>query len=58
MAGMTQLRTAHTAELDAATLTAARAPALGLFDDLTEDDGEDFLGGTPAPGHAARNARK
>jgi aminoglycoside 2'-N-acetyltransferase I len=48
MAGMTQLRTAHTADLDAATLTAARALLYDVFDDMTEDDWEHSLGGTHA----------
>jgi aminoglycoside 2'-N-acetyltransferase I len=45
---MTQLRTAHTAELDAATLEAARALLDNVFDDMTDDDWEHSLGGMHA----------
>jgi aminoglycoside 2'-N-acetyltransferase I len=45
---MTQLRTAHTAELDAATLEAARALLDDVFDDMTDDDWEHSLGGMHA----------
>ncbi|ARF57869.1 GNAT family N-acetyltransferase [Streptomyces gilvosporeus] len=49
---MTQLRTAHTADLDAATLDAARALLDDAFDDLTEEDWEHALGGIHALLHA------
>lgn len=45
---MMQLRTAHTAELDAATLTAARALLDDVFEDMTDQDWEHALGGTHA----------
>jgi aminoglycoside 2'-N-acetyltransferase I len=45
---MTRLQTAHTADLDAATLDAARALLYGVFDDLAEDDWEHALGGMHA----------
>jgi aminoglycoside 2'-N-acetyltransferase I len=48
MAGMAQLRTAHTADLDAATLAAARALLYDVFDDMTDDDWEHALGGVHA----------
>lgn len=35
---MTELRTSHTADLDAATLGTARAPLYDVFDDMTEPD--------------------
>ena len=37
---MAELQTAHTAELDAATLTAARALLYDVFDDMTDHDWE------------------
>ncbi|MET0642186.1 MAG: GNAT family N-acetyltransferase, partial [Jiangellaceae bacterium] len=45
---MTQLRTAHTADLDAGTLAAARALLYDVFDDMTDDDWEHALGGVHA----------
>jgi aminoglycoside 2'-N-acetyltransferase I len=48
MAYMTRLRTAHTADLDAATLQTARALLYDVFDDMTEDDWEHALGGVHA----------
>ncbi|MEA2132289.1 MAG: aminoglycoside 2-N-acetyltransferase [Solirubrobacteraceae bacterium] len=45
---MTAVRTAHTADLDAATLTAARALLDEVFDDMTEHDWEHSLGGVHA----------
>ena len=42
---MAELQTAHTAELDAATLTAARALLYDVFDDMTDHDREHALGG-------------
>jgi aminoglycoside 2'-N-acetyltransferase I len=48
MARMTEVRTAHTAELDVSTLTAARALLYDVFDDMTEDDWEHSLGGMHA----------
>jgi len=45
---MTEFRTAHTADLDVATLTAARALLDGVFDDLTDEDWEHALGGVHA----------
>ncbi len=45
---MTTVRTAHTADLDVATLTAARALLDGAFDDMTDDDWEHSLGGVHA----------
>jgi aminoglycoside 2'-N-acetyltransferase I len=48
MGRMPQLRTAHTAELDAATLTAGRALLYDVFEDMTEDDWEHALGGIHA----------
>ena len=45
---MTELRTAHTAELDAATLDAARALLYEVFDDMTDQDWEHALGGVHA----------
>jgi aminoglycoside 2'-N-acetyltransferase I len=48
MSGMTQLRTAHTADLDAGTLAAARALLYDVFDDMTDDDWEHALGGVHA----------
>jgi len=43
-----ELRTAHTADLDAATLTAARALLYDVFDDMTDQDWEHALGGVHA----------
>jgi aminoglycoside 2'-N-acetyltransferase I len=43
-----ELRTAHTADLDAATLGAARALLYDVFDDLEETDWEHALGGVHA----------
>jgi aminoglycoside 2'-N-acetyltransferase I len=48
MARMTEVRTAHTADLDAATLRAARALLYNVFDDMTDDDWEHALGGVHA----------
>lgn len=45
---MADLQTAHTAELDAATLTAARALLYDVFDDMTDPDWEHALGGVHA----------
>lgn len=45
---MIEIRTAHTADLDAATLKAARALLVEVFDDMTEEDWEHSLGGTHA----------
>ena len=46
---MTELRTAHTADLDAATLAAARALLYVVFEDeMTEHDWEHCLGGVHA----------
>lgn len=51
---MTELRiarTAHTADLDAATLEAARTLLFDVFDDMTEEDWEHSLGGIHALVH-------
>jgi aminoglycoside 2'-N-acetyltransferase I len=48
MAGMTKVRTAHTADLETATLKAARALLYDVFDDMTEQDWEHSLGGVHA----------
>jgi aminoglycoside 2'-N-acetyltransferase I len=48
MDGMTDVRTAHTSDLDAATLEAARALLFDVFDDMTEEDWEHSLGGVHA----------
>jgi len=48
MVAMAELQTAHTAELDAATLTAARALLYDVFDDMTDHDWEHALGGVHA----------
>ncbi|MBO0773935.1 MAG: GNAT family N-acetyltransferase [Actinobacteria bacterium] len=48
MVPVTEVRTAHTADLDPATLAAARALLYEVFDDLTEDDWEHSLGGIHA----------
>ena len=45
---MTELRIAHTADLDAATLHAARALLDEVFDDMTDHDWEHALGGIHA----------
>jgi aminoglycoside 2'-N-acetyltransferase I len=45
---MAELQTAHTAELDAATLAAARALLPDVFDDMTDHDWEHALGGVHA----------
>jgi aminoglycoside 2'-N-acetyltransferase I len=48
MARMTDVRTAHTSDLDAATLGAARALLYDVFDDMTDQDWEHALGGVHA----------
>jgi aminoglycoside 2'-N-acetyltransferase I len=48
MGRMPQLRTAHTADLDAATLTAARALLDDVFEDMTDHDWDHALGGIHA----------
>jgi aminoglycoside 2'-N-acetyltransferase I len=48
MVAMAEVHTAHTADLDAATLTAARALLYDVFDDMTESDWEHALGGMHA----------
>jgi aminoglycoside 2'-N-acetyltransferase I len=45
---LTQLRTAHTADLDAVALEAARSLLDDVFDDMTDDDWEHALGGVHA----------
>ncbi len=45
---MTEVRTAHTSDLDAPTLAAARALLYDVFDDMTEEDWEHSLGGVHA----------
>jgi aminoglycoside 2'-N-acetyltransferase I len=45
---MAEVRTAHTADLDAATLAAARALLFNVFDDMADDDWEHCLGGIHA----------
>ena len=63
---MTEVRTAHTAALDAATRSAARALLYDVFDDMTERDWEHALGGMHAVawdgpdliGHAALIQRR
>ena len=45
---MVQVHTAHTADLDAATLTAARTLLYDDFDDMTDQDWEHALGGVHA----------
>jgi aminoglycoside 2'-N-acetyltransferase I len=42
---MTRLQTAHTADLDSATLDAARALLYAVFDDMTDVDWDHALGG-------------
>jgi aminoglycoside 2'-N-acetyltransferase I len=44
-AGMSQVTVAHTSDLDARTLDAARALLYDVFDDLAEHDWEHSLGG-------------
>ena len=48
MTTRTELRLAHTADLDGATLRAARALLDAVFDDMTDDDWEHALGGMHA----------
>lgn len=63
---MTQVVTAHTADLDKATLAAGRALLYDVFDDMSEDDWEHSLGGVHAlvweagelVGHAALVQRR
>jgi aminoglycoside 2'-N-acetyltransferase I len=45
---MGEIRTAHTADQDAATLAAARALLVAAFDDMEDDDWEHALGGVHA----------
>ena len=45
---MNDVRTAHTSDLDAATLEAARALLYDVFDDMTDQDWEHSLGGIHA----------
>jgi aminoglycoside 2'-N-acetyltransferase I len=45
---MAEIHTAHTADLDAATLGAARALLYDVFDDMTDHDWEHALGGVHA----------
>jgi aminoglycoside 2'-N-acetyltransferase I len=45
---MTKARTAHTADVDTATLSAARALLYDVFEDMTEHDWEHALGGVHA----------
>jgi aminoglycoside 2'-N-acetyltransferase I len=45
---MISVQTSHTADLDAATLAAARALLYVVFDDMTEEDWEHSLGGVHA----------
>jgi len=45
---VTELRTAHTADLDPATQAAARDLLYDVFDDMTDDDWEHALGGVHA----------
>ena len=45
---MIEVRTAHTAELDAATLAAAQALLADVFDDLDDHDWEHSIGGVHA----------
>ena len=45
---MVQVRTAHTADLDAATLEAVRVMLVAAFDDMSSDDWEHALGGMHA----------
>jgi aminoglycoside 2'-N-acetyltransferase I len=48
MTGVTELRTAHTADLDVAVLKAARALLDDVFADMTDHDWEHSLGGVHA----------
>jgi len=48
MMAVAEVRTAHTADLDAATLVAARALLDDVFDDMTDQDFEHALGGVHA----------
>jgi aminoglycoside 2'-N-acetyltransferase I len=48
MVAVAEVRTAHTADLDAATLKAARALLDDVFDDMTDRDFEHALGGMHA----------
>jgi aminoglycoside 2'-N-acetyltransferase I len=48
MVRMAEIRTAHTADLDTATLDAARALLDEVFDDMTDHDWEHALGGVHA----------
>ncbi len=45
---MTEVRIAHTADLDATTLDAARALLYDVFDDMTPEDWDHALGGVHA----------
>ena len=45
---MADVQTTHTAELDTATLAAARGLLYGVFDDMTDHDWEHALGGVHA----------
>src|SRR5258706_13203963 len=45
---MVQVQTVHTADLEAATLVAARALLDGVFDDMSDEDWEHSLGGIHA----------
>lgn len=45
---MVEIRTAHTAELDGATLSEARALLDSVFEDMSDDDWEHALGGMHA----------
>jgi hypothetical protein len=55
MVAMAELHTAHTAELDAATLTATRALLYDVVDNMTGHDWEHALGweGADLIGHAS-----
>ncbi|MFJ9409433.1 GNAT family N-acetyltransferase [Streptomyces sp. NPDC101393] len=48
MTPMTEVRIAHTADLDTATLKAARTLLYDVFDDMTAEDWEHALGGLHA----------
>ncbi|MBV9204719.1 MAG: GNAT family N-acetyltransferase [Actinobacteria bacterium] len=48
MVPVAEVRTAHTADLDAAALAAARALLFDVFDDMTDQDWEHALGGMHA----------
>jgi aminoglycoside 2'-N-acetyltransferase I len=48
MMAVAEVRTAHTADLDAVTLRAARALLDDVFDDMTDQDFEHALGGVHA----------